>query len=81
MMSDTNEFRKSVTKNGVTKSLCIKEVENGYVINIEKYGDVEGDYINEKKTYISATNPMEKEEKLEQQEESGILEAIGALGI
>jgi hypothetical protein len=77
-MAHDNEYKKSITKDGMTKSLCIKQVENGYVITISKYGNLaDGDYIDESKTYISKTNPMEKENELPQQEEASLLDLIG----
>jgi len=80
-MEDRNETRKSVTKNGLTKSVTIREVENGFIIEIEKHGDVDGEYMSEHKTYISTANPMEKEEKKEGVAEGGILDVISELNI
>ena len=50
---------KTITKNGMHKSLNVEEVENGFVIKITKEGeDDKGEYKYECKTYISSSNPL-----------------------
>jgi hypothetical protein len=60
---------------GFTKELRVREVENGFICCINKYGRDEkkkdSEYISEDKEYISKTNPLadndpdEKEEEVE----------------
>lgn len=63
-------WRKSETTDGITKSIEVNEVENGYVIEVEKYGNIgknkEWDTIRKK--YISKTNPLEAEESSKKDE-------------
>jgi hypothetical protein len=63
-------WEKSQTADGMTKRICVEEVENGFVISMEKYGQGEDEkYTNECKKYISKTNPL-KEEDIKTEEES-----------
>ena len=50
------------TADGITKSVRVEQVENGYIITVSKYGKLEGsdDYIDEHKKFISTKNPFEK---------------------
>lgn len=52
---------QSYEENGITKSVEVKEVENGFVVCISEYGYKKDKYINTNKTYISKTNPLEEE--------------------
>lgn len=79
-------WRKSSEKEGVSKSLCVKECENGYVIDINEYSYKEGKSYDNSKTFISTKNPLEgemehKEEEKEIDETKEIMEAIEALGL
>lgn len=58
-----DRVEKTVEKNGMRKSVCADEVENGWVISITKEGDKDGEYKYECKKYISKKNPFEKEEE------------------
>ena len=68
-----NDKNKSVTytkrleKGGVTYMKEVKKVEGGYIIRESKYGKPEGseEYIDESKEYVTTTNPFDKEEKKE----------------
>lgn len=76
-------WRKSIEKDGITKSVSVEECENGYIISICREG-YEGDkWIYDDKKYISTKNPLEGEEaqdkELEMKEE--ILESIKAMGL
>lgn len=51
-------IEKSITKDGMTKSYRIEEVENGYVIKITKEGETKDGWKYECKTFISQTNPL-----------------------
>jgi len=59
-------WSKEETSNGITKSVRIEEVSNGYIITYCKYGtdesNPEAGYINEEIKKISKVNPFEKEE-------------------
>lgn len=59
---DKVEFEKTLrTKEGLTKRICIEKVENGYIISISMYGEIEGKYVDECKKFISKTNPLKTE--------------------
>ena len=61
-----SRWSKSIEVNGVTKSLTVKEVENGFIIEQSKYGKdstkKNAEWEDECKTYISKTNPLEGKE-------------------
>jgi len=61
MNSKYERWEKSESIGNMTKRVSVKKVENGYVIEISKYGTEEGSekYIDECKTYISTKNPLE----------------------
>ena len=65
MSHDKKRWEKSETADGVTKRVSVEQVENGYVVTMEKYGklSMDGDeddkYTNECKKYISKKNPLE----------------------
>jgi len=63
------KWEKSKELNGITESLVVAKVENGYIIVKRSYGNAkspveggEGEYKDESKTYISETNPLESED-------------------
>ena len=60
-------WRKSVEKDGVSKSVSVREVENGFVIDLEEYGDHEGEWKSKCKTYISTKNPLEGEKEYDEE--------------
>lgn len=62
---NTMEERMSYSseKDGITKSVTVKKVENGYVICISKHGYKGDKYMDETKEYISTKNPLEKKEE------------------
>lgn len=87
--SEKKKYRrwsKCVEMDGITKKIEVREVENGYVICKSMYGKMEGseEYIDERKEYISTTNPMEekskkmedKEEEMEEEKEMDMLKSI-----
>jgi len=61
MDSKHKRWEKSETTDGITKRVCVEQVENGFVITMEKYGSSGEDekYTNECKKYISKKNPLE----------------------
>ena len=67
-------WSKSVTMDDMTKTIEVREVENGFIIKKCMYGHMEGsdEYIDEKKEYISTTNPMEEKEEKEEKEGKGM---------
>lgn len=80
----TFSFSKKVE--GVTRSINGREVENGWVIDInkewtEKDDDGNDRYKSEYKTYISKDNPLDKlkEGKKEKKDDTGITEMIGSI--
>lgn len=54
-------WEKSESTGGMTKRVCVEQVENGFIITMEKYGSSGEDekYTSECKKYISKKNPLE----------------------
>jgi hypothetical protein len=67
-----SRWSKSIEVNGITKTVTVKEVENGFVIEQSKYGrdsmKKDSEYIDECKTYISEENPLEGKEEDKEEE-------------
>jgi hypothetical protein len=68
MSHDKKMWEKSETSDGITKRVCVEQVENGYIVTMEKYGrpsmsdgdkDDDSKYTNDCKKYISKKNPLE----------------------
>ena len=64
MADDKKRWEKSETSDGITKRVLVEQVENGYIVTMEKYGKALGDendskYTNDCKKYISKKNPLE----------------------
>ena len=60
-------WRKSVQRNGITESIEVKQVENGFIIRKERYGEdlnskSPNKWISESKEYVSKENPLAEEE-------------------
>jgi len=51
------------TPNGLTKEVCVKEANNGFVITTREFGDVNGKWEDREEIVISKANPLEKENK------------------
>ena len=53
-------WRKSISlPDGTEKSVCVKEIENGFLIELYKsWTDKNGEYKSEEKTIYSETNPL-----------------------
>ena len=53
-------WRKSISlPDGTEKSVCVKEIENGFLIEMYKsWTDKNGDYKSEEKTIYSKENPL-----------------------
>lgn len=64
-MSDNKKrWEKSESADGITKRVSVEQVENGYIVTMEKYGKLSADeddskYTNDCKKYISKKNPLE----------------------
>lgn len=64
-MSDNKKrWEKSESADGITKRVTVEQVENGYIVTMEKYGKLSVDeddskYTNDCKKYISKKNPLE----------------------
>jgi hypothetical protein len=60
------EYSQTEEKDGVTTRIRVREVNNGFVINVSRYGYVgtaKGEqYIDENEEFISTTNPLEKKQ-------------------
>ena len=64
MSHDKKRWEKSETSDGITKRVSVEQVENGYIVTMEKYGKASDDeddskYTNDCKKYISKKNPLE----------------------
>lgn len=54
--------KQSYTKDGITRSITVREVENGFVINIEEEGkDSKNNWNWATQTWISKTNPLDED--------------------
>jgi hypothetical protein len=69
-LKSTSEYKpivsleKTIKKGKITKRICVDQVENGFIISISKWGnDESGNYVDECKKFISATNPFEMKPK------------------
>jgi hypothetical protein len=70
--NESISYRKSWEKDGINHSKEVKKLEGGYLITEAKYGTLKGqgeesgEYIDERKEYISTTNPFNKKEDKEE---------------
>lgn len=80
--SKSGRWEKSWTENNITKEICVKEAENGYVITLKKYGEFpkgDGDetsYRHFEKQLISKTNPLAKKKESLEDKQKSMLEAL-----
>ena len=76
-------WEKSESTDGMTKRVCVEQVENGFIITMEKYGSSGEDekYTSECKKYISKKNPLEGMSPKTEEEsyEDKILEGLEGL--
>ena len=89
MMNQTEGMSSmSETVDGITKSVNVEEIENGYIVSIHKYGmkpskegcsECDGKYIDETKKFYSKENPFSKEEEKEEKEREMSREDVFAL--
>lgn len=72
------------TKDGMTRYIKVEEIENGYLICVELYGNKKSDdgkeseYYSEYKKYYSKTNPLDKDTKKEESKEKSEDEQLPA---
>lgn len=75
-----DRVEKSIEKNGMRKTVRAEEVENGWLITIDKEGEMDGEYKYECKKYISKRNPFdEKEDKEDEKDFKTILNSIDTI--
>lgn len=56
------KWRKSVElPNGSEKSLCVNQIENGFIITLRSTSIVNGDYKCTEKKMFSKTNPLKND--------------------
>jgi len=61
-------YRKEWESNGINHSKQVRKLEGGYIVTESKYGKPsdggeDADYVDERKEYISTTNPFEKKKE------------------
>ena len=56
-------WRRSIDTPNGSRSVCVKEIENGFIIEMNKsWTDKEGNYKFEEKTMYSPENPLEEKD-------------------
>lgn len=53
------QWSKSTEKDGWCKKLKVEEIENGYLVCLEEYGEKDGEYQDSYKKYYSKSNPLD----------------------
>lgn len=66
-------WSKSTKTNGVTKEINVEEIENGFLVCTNTYGNMGGEYKDEYKKYYSKTNPLSE---LDTVKPEGVVDAI-----
>jgi len=85
IMKGNKEKRKSwsvkTEKDGVSTSIEVREVSNGFIICKTKYGSKEdGEYFSDFEEWISKENPLaEKGEEKEEKDDLGPLKGLSGL--
>lgn len=75
-------WRKSVEKDGITKSVSVNECENGFIIEICEYGNMDGGWKDDTKKFISTKNPLDELDLVKgKDDKEEWKEALEALGI
>lgn len=82
MKNEEKVWEKRITEGQISKSLRVEQIENGFILIFQKWGDIPkkdgtSEYINITKKYFSKTNPLEEEIDLT----SKAKEAAAGLGI
>ena len=55
---DYKSWSKSSRSDEWTKEIRVEEIENGYLVCLEQYGEKDGEYKSEYKKYFSKENPL-----------------------
>lgn len=71
--NERKSWVKRIEKNGYTKSIRVEEIENGFLVCMEEYGDKNGKYFNIEKKYYSKDNPLADDDMVM---DGGISDAI-----
>lgn len=61
-MMEHKEYKrwsKSTEENGYCKKIKVEELENGFLVCLEEYGEKDGKYIDKMKKFFSTTNPLD----------------------
>lgn len=66
-------WSKSSTSNGITKEVKVEEIENGFLVTTDVWGDMDGKYTSECKKYYSKTNPLSEMDLVKSE---GVVDAI-----
>lgn len=71
----------SSRKDGIERSIRVREVENGFIVEIRESGDKKGKdgcshWYCENQTYISTVNPLDDEEEDSDDKVGNVKEAI-----
>lgn len=75
-------WRKSVEKDGISKSVSVNECENGFIIEISECGSKNGEWIDDCKKFISTKNPLDELDLIKgKDDKEEWKEALEALGI
>jgi len=55
---DYKSWSKSARSDEWTKEIRVEEIENGYLVCLDQYGEKDGEYKSEYKKYFSKENPL-----------------------
>ena len=70
---EKKRWSKSISKNGESKSVEVREIENGFLVMVSKDGkNSKGDWEYLSREFYSKTNPLEDEEDILTSEEKSI---------
>jgi len=73
-------WEKSITSEKGTKTTCVREAENGFIVHISISKDTEDGYKYEDKEYISKENPISNMKDFEEFEQEGKKEKLDLFG-
>lgn len=76
------KWRKSITKDELTKSISVEECENGFIIEICEEGKTaKNDWKYDTKRWISKENPLDELDLVKESSRDEWKDALEALGI
>lgn len=55
-------WSKSSRNNDWTKEIRVDEIENGFLVSLEEYGNVGGDYKHKCRKYFTKENPLSEDD-------------------